>query len=146
MFIAGPDVLGDEYSGKVEEGLLSLIVFTEIDHNYEYPITEIYRDQINKAFSDTRKWSKGGEGYVTPDAIFSEYISWGVFSLYIHDTYGKEDFEAINKEVVSFMVDGRPFIRFKEFTSKLLQFYLNRKEKETIPDLYSRILIWAEKM
>lgn len=146
MFIAGPELYGEKYSGKVEEGLLSLIVFTEIDHNYVNPITERYMEQINRAFSDVEKWNKGRGGYHSPYAIFNEYMTWAVFTLYAYDTYGREDFEAINQKLVDSMVDGRGFVRFKEFTDKLLQLYLNRKEEETIPDLYPKILIWVEKL
>ena len=144
MFISGPGVY-KKSSGKVREGLLSRIVFTEIDHNYVNPITERYSNRVSKAFSDVEKWNKQS-GYCSPFGTFNEYMTWAVFTLYAYDNYNERDFKAINQIVVYEMVKSRKFVLFKQFDEKLLELYLNRKKGETIPDLYPKILEWAEKM
>lgn len=55
--MSGPEIYEPEYSDKVEEGLLSRVVFTEIDHNYVNPIAYQSLKRINKVFSDVEKWN-----------------------------------------------------------------------------------------
>ncbi|MFQ6083019.1 MAG: DUF4932 domain-containing protein [Candidatus Aminicenantia bacterium] len=145
MFVSGPEIYKNKYSGKVEEGLLSRVVFTEIDHNYVNPITNQYLERVNKVFSNVEKWNKQS-GYPFPFLIFNEYMTWAVFTLYAYDNYEREDFEKINQRVVKTMVNSRKFVLFKQFNDKFLELYLNRKKDETIPDLYPKILGWVEKI
>ena len=146
MFVSVPEDEGEwRCSDKVKEGLLSRVVFTEIDHNYVNPITEQYSDRVNEVFSNVGKWNRQS-GYHSPISTFNEYMTWAVFTLYAYDNYEGEDFEVINQAMVNEMVKFRKFVLFKQFDEKLLELYLNRKEGETIPDLYPKILAWAEKM
>lgn len=55
IFVSGPKIYEDEYSDKVEEGLLSTVVLTEIDHNYVNPIAYQRLERINKVFSNVEK-------------------------------------------------------------------------------------------
>ena len=145
IFVSGPEIYKDEYSGKVEEALLSRVVFTEIDHNYVNPVADQYLERVNKAFSDVNKWNKQS-GYGFPLLISNEYMTWAVFTLYAYDNYERKDFEIINQRVVKSMVEYRNFVLFKQFNEKLLELYLNRKGGETIPDLFCKILDWAGEM
>ena len=145
MFICGPDAFHVRLPEKIEEGLLSRAVFTEIDHNYVNPITKKYSDKVEKAFSDIQKWNKQSRyWYTTPVITFNEYMTWAVFTLYAYDTYEKEDFEIINQFTVNQMVNSRGFVLFEQFNNQLLELYINREEGEAIPDLYPEILEWVE--
>lgn len=146
IFVSGPEIYENEYSGKVEEGLLSRVVFTEIDHNYVNPIAYQNLERVNKVFSNVEKWNTKKSGYRFPILTFNEYMTWAVFNLYAYDNYERKDLEIINQGVVKSMANYRKFVLFKQFNEKLLELYLNRKEGETIPDLFCKILDWAEKM
>ncbi len=143
MFVSGPGEPQD-FADAIGEGLLSRVVFTEIDHNYVNSVTEQYLHRVNKAFADLDAWNRQG-GYRRPEHTFNEYMTWAVFVLYAYDNYKKEDAEVIFKRgPVNTMVNGRKFVRFKEFADKLLELYRNRVQGQSIPDLYPGILDWAE--
>jgi len=143
MFISGPGE-PKEAPNKVEEGLHSRAVFTEIDHNYVNSVTDKYAGRVNRAFADLDKWNKQ-DGYRAPVYTFNEYMTWAVFTLYAYDNYEQQDFEIINDRMTKQMINSRKFVLFEHFDKKLLELYLARKEGQTIPELYPAILDWAKK-
>ena len=140
MFVSGPE--GSIYD-SLEEGIFSRIVFTEIDHNYVNPTTDLYLDRVNSVFSDIKKWNDGNDYYPTPYSTFNEYMTWAVFTLYAYDRYKDDNFNLINQKTLETMTN-RKFVLFEQFSDKLLELYLNKGEGEAIPDLYLGILEWAE--
>jgi len=146
MFVCGP---GDraEDEGPVGDALLAKSVFTEIDHNYVNPITANYVRQVRRAFADLGRWSgpQNADSYPRPEFVFNEYMTWAVFLLYAHDTYGNQTFEAVRKRVVDQMVNGRNFGRFGQFSDELLRLYRRQKQPQALADLYPPILAWAER-
>ncbi len=140
MFVSGPETY---IYDSTDEGILSRIVFTEIDHNYVNPITDQYLDLVNSVFSDIEKWNDQNDYYPTPYLTFNEYMTWSVFILFAYDRYENDNFNSINQITLNTMV-SRKFILFEQFSNKLLELYLNREEGETIPDFYPDILKWAE--
>src|SRR5205814_9647042 len=82
---------------EIVEGLMSGIVFTEIDHNYVNPISMKYQKLIDSIFSKRDTWvSSGGDTkfYETPESVFNEYMTHALFCLYVLDKYdsGSADF------------------------------------------------------
>ena len=143
MFISGPRESKDT-SDKIEQGCLSRVVFTEIDHNYVNRFTKQHINRVNKAFADLDAWNQQ-DGYRQPEYTFNEYMTWAVFVLYAYDNYQKQDAQVIvKKSSVDTMVHHRKFVRFKEFADQLLELYRNRAQGQSIPDLYPAILAWAE--
>jgi Domain of unknown function (DUF4932) len=144
MFICGP-IESANLSEKVKEGLMTRVVFTEIDHNYVNPITDKYKKRIDKIFDDRKKWTASGDAqnYGSPYSVFNEYMTWAVFTLYTYDNFSEEDFKVINKRAENQMINSRGFNKFKEFNKALLDLYKNRKPSQGIPDLYSPILDWC---
>jgi hypothetical protein len=143
MFVSGPGESKDT-SNKIEEGILSRVVFTEIDHNYVNRVTKQYINRMNRAFADLDVWNQQS-GYRRPEYTFNEYMTWAVFVLYAYDNYEKQNFEIIVKRsAVDTMVHHRKFVRFKEFAERLLQLYLDREPGQSVPDLYPAIIEWAE--
>jgi hypothetical protein len=138
-YIFGP---AEAVSNKVEEGMQTMVFFTEIDHHYVDPVSRIHEQTIDRVFSNVQQWNQQG-GYRTPFLAFSEYMTWAVFCLYAHDRYSPEEFAEISQGTVEFMTENRHFSRFGEFNDQLVKLYRNRAEGETIPDLYPRILSWA---
>jgi hypothetical protein len=144
MFICGPieNITMDE---KVKEGLMTRVVFTEIDHNYVNPVSDKFKSRINDIFNDRDKWTSGkfSSGYGNPNSVFNEYMTWAVFSLYAQVTFDESVFRVINERMESQMTTYRGFSHFREFNQKLIQLYRDKKENETISDLYPKILEWC---
>jgi hypothetical protein len=120
------------------------IVFTEIDHNYVNPVTDRFVRRVNKVFAELDAWNRQ-DSYRSPYRTFNEYMTWAVFMLYCHDTLDDRGLlQKVNDRVVNTMVDSRKFVRFREFSEKLLELYEEREETQTLVGLYPRILDWAE--
>jgi hypothetical protein len=141
MFVSGPKVY-KEYRGRVEEGLLSRVVFTEIGHNYINPVTDKITERMKDVFSDVEKWNRQG-GYDSPYATFNEYMTWAVFILYAYDSYKEEVFQKLKHLITTQMVESRKFVLFGPFSEKILDFYKDSQPGVSIPDLFPKILNWA---
>lgn len=150
MFICGPNrgTFPDNYSDKVWEGFLARVVFTEIDHNYVNPVTDKYAKEVDKTFINKKQWvtEKAVKYYPSTYAIFNEYMTWGVFTLYIYYNFSKEDFEIINKKTEDMMSDGRGFYKYREFNKQLLDLYKARVDGQKVTDLYPKILEWCSNL
>ena len=119
-------------------------VFTEIDHNYVNPVTDLFGGRVKRVFADLDKWNEQN-GYRSPYMTFNEYMTWAVFILYLNDTADTEEFfRQVSDAVVDQMIASRQFIRFRQFSDKLLELYKQRGPSETIVDLYPGILDWAD--
>ncbi len=132
---------------KQKEGLMSGIVFTEIDHNYVNPATGKYTKSIDSIFSNRGVWTKqssSSDFYTNPVSVFNEYMTHAVFCLYILDTYDKPtaDFVIDNREQL--MVNRRNFTRFKQFDKELIRVRQEHKDMK-VADLYPYILDWCRK-
>jgi hypothetical protein len=145
MFICDANGKKPEVSDKVWEGIMTRVVFTEIDHNYVNPVSDGYEDQIRDIFTPLSFWAdeKMTAGYDSPYAVFNEYMTWAVFTLYALDTYDQETFETVNARTEKQMVEWRGFLHFKEFNRQLLELYRNRPTGKKVADLYPDILAWA---
>jgi hypothetical protein len=130
----------------VSNGLITRLVFTEIDHNYVNPQSDIFLNEINDVFADRDKWTDGKEssGYNSPYTVFNEYMTWSVYLLYCYDEYSTEDFKVINDRIVNYMINRRGFKRFDDFHQTMLSLYSNRKKNITVSELYKPLLIWAK--
>jgi hypothetical protein len=144
MFICSP-IENSKFSEKVIEGLMTRVVFTEIDHNYVNPVTDLYKKRIDKIFDDREKWTAGKDAanYGSPYSVFNEYMTWGVFTLYVYDNFSVEDFKIINQRTENQLVNSRGFSHFKPFNKVLLELYKNKKPNQSIADLYPAILDWS---
>lgn len=145
MFICSAEGKGEQLSDKIWEGLMTRVVFSEIDHNYVNPVSDQYVEQINAIFKNRAHWANDtfAYSYNNPYALFNEYMTWAVFTLYALDHYDPATFDAINQRVEKQMVVWRGFIAFKEFNQKLLELYRNRPAGKKVYELYPEILAWC---
>jgi hypothetical protein len=143
MFICGP-IENSKHNAKVVEGLMTRVVFTEIDHNYVNPVSDIYQAEIDKALGNLSKWATkdATSNYGNAYSVFNEYMTWGVFTLYAKENFSNEDFEVINERVEKQMSEWRGFTKFKEFNRMLMDLY--RKENNNIETLYPNVIKWCE--
>ena len=125
MFINSPESLdsNDKYSEKLKEGLMSGIVFTEIDHNYVNPSSHAVIDKIKQLISDKGIWAtaKAQKNYRSEYAIFNEYMTHSLFCLYIEDNYETELANQVIQKRIALM-NRRGFSNFESFNQRLLDF------------------------
>jgi hypothetical protein len=148
MFVCGPDRFDDDktLSEKKKEGLMSGIVFTEIDHNYVNPTSNRYRATIDSIFSNRSIWASSGGGnnyYRNAVSVFNEYMTHSVFCLWVLDNFNGATADFIIKHRESLMVERRFFIHFREFNRKMIELRNKHKDK-VIADLYPALLQWCK--
>jgi hypothetical protein len=143
MFICGP-IEDESMSNTFKEGLMTRVVFTEIDHNYVNPISDKYLSQIEEALTPLSDWATKEtlKVYGNTYSVFNEYMTWSVFTAYALDNYDKKDFEKINERVELQMSDWRGFTKFKDFNQYFIKLYRNKKADQTIEDLYPEVINW----
>ncbi|WP_299701087.1 DUF4932 domain-containing protein [uncultured Pontibacter sp.] len=144
MFIRGP-ITDPQYKKTVRNGLMELMVFTEIDHNYVNPLSDRYMDEIKTALPNLKAWATAEAiGYYPNEyAVFNEYMTWAVYSLYAKEKFKKKDFDAINDHIEKMMVERRGFVKYKEFNRELLAQYKKKGKGQGIEALYPSMLAWV---
>mgnify|MGYP002779770475 CR=1 FL=1 len=134
------------FTAKQIEGLYTGIVFTEIDHNYNNPISARYEQQIQEAMPDLSKWSSGAEAgggnYRSALKIFDEYATHSLYLLYIRDNFAPADYEVIKQNRIALMTKRRGFTKFEEFHNEFLRLYETKKQSEKISDIYPLLILW----
>ena len=127
--------------------LSSRVVFTEIDHNFVNPVSARYRKEINDAFGSRTKWVDttlfGTDGYDNPEAVFNEYMTWALYSLYCIDHFKPADRDEFIPIMEEQMGKLRGFTRFKDFNRQLMQLYTADRTIKP-DDLYTKMLAWSK--
>ena len=149
MFVCGPErydtVAG--FTDKQREGMMSGIVFTEIDHNYVNPATGKYRKTVDSIFSKRDVWVRAGISsnyYRGAESVFNEYMTHAVFCLWVLNNYDKATADLVidRREVMN--VDRRNFIKFREFNRELMRLRQEHSNLKVV-ELYPYILEWCKK-
>ncbi len=146
MFIAAPFEKNSPLTDSIKEGLMTRVVFTEIDHNYVNPMSTTFLNKIEPIFSNRSKWvaSSVDGSYNNAYRVFNEYMTWAVFTLYAYQRFNTKDFEEINARTERQMAQLRGFVKYREFNQKLLAIF---KQNPLLPmtEIYPQILEWAAK-
>lgn len=122
MFInSSEDIDSRDYSENLKEGLMSGIVFTEIDHNYVNPTSDEHIIAIQELINDKDHWAtkKAQQNYRNEYAIFNEYMTHSLFCLYVQDKYES----TVRDEIIDKrekLMERRGYKMFKEFNEILL--------------------------
>ena len=146
MFICGTDRYDSipSLTDKQRAGLMSGVVFTEIDHNYVNPVSNKYESSIDSIFSKREIWtSDNNNWYGSPMSVFNEYMTHAVFCLWVLDNFDKATADYVIEKRESLMVDRRHFNRFKEFDRALINLKKNAKGEKVV-SLYPAILDWCK--
>lgn len=146
MFVCRADN-AQNMSHNLNEMLETRVVFTEIDHNFVNPISDKLLDKINKSLSKREFWAddKTGNGttmYPNAYAVFNEYMTWSIYSLYCYDRFPKKDVEEFIPKMEKQMVKGRNFIQFDKFNQELIK-YSNANKNADVKGLYDHMLVWC---
>lgn len=143
MFVCRSE-FSKEYNANVNEMLNSRVVFTEIDHNFVNPTSEKFKKRIQSAFKNRAIWandSAGASPYGSPLAVFNEYMTFGLFSLYCIDTFSSKDV-ALYVPIMEGMMKNRGFINFDKFNQQLINIHKEQPES-TIEQMYATMLLWS---
>lgn len=135
------------WSEEQNTALNSRVIFTEIDHNYVGPLSARYKQKIEGIFDKRTFWvdatNKTTNHYPTPIKVFDEYLTWGLFLLYIHDMFPNNT--ALLKEMfvhVNTKMQAKGFPQSEAFNETLFSLY-KRKPAAKIEALYEGLLDWA---
>lgn len=146
LFVSGPDIYNtqSQLNDGQRRGLLSGIIFTEVDHNYVNPRTEDFGFTIDSVFANRDLWAPVAKSgfYTTPAAVFNEYMTHALFSLYALDTFDKPTADFLIGRREAMMVEQRGFIQFREFNSALMKLK-NANATTTVSDLYPKVIDWC---
>ncbi|MFM2392241.1 MAG: hypothetical protein RLZZ546_218, partial [Bacteroidota bacterium] len=147
MFINSLESMDENHTfpEKLKEGLMSGIVFTEIDHNYVNPTSELHYSEIKKIFNNKDAWAtkNAQQNYGSVLLIFNEYMTHALFCLYTKEVYDNTISEQIIKKRNQLMIK-RGFNRFEEYSNLFLTFMKDRKS--TVSELYPLFLEQVKKM
>lgn len=124
----------------------SRILFTEIDHHFVNPVSELYRDNLEEILGKNRKdWvneqTPGVESYPNGFSVFNEYMTWALFTLYASDYYDLTEVEKYSRRMEKQM-NMRGFTRFTDFNRALLAKY-NENKNITMEDLTLYMINWC---
>lgn len=146
MFVCGPELFDDELDLTEEQksGLMSGIVFTEIDHNYVNPVSDQYDREINEALKRLNRWTSSAASayYRGQYAVFNEYMTHALFCLWAEAYYPKQTAALVIKKCEELMVKKRGFLKFKAFYQTLKELHSDHPEKP-IADLYPDLIKWC---
>ena len=145
MFICADRYSNDSHLRDDQRaGLMSGILFTEIDHNYVNRISRGYQEQINLIFKDRNTWaSKKVKSYNTPMDVFNEYMTHSLYSLWVLDNFEKNTALYLIAYRERLNECQRGFIRFAEFNKALIEL-CKEHPNSSMETLYPQILEWCQ--
>jgi len=118
------------------------VMFTEIDHNYVGPPTDVNKAKIDSVFNQRAFWvndkTDGTYAYPTPVKVFNEYMTFAVFLLYCGDNYEKTFYAETRSGLINLMAE-RGFPKMEIFISSLEKSRALSPNKK-IDDLYPELL------
>ena len=146
MFVSAPlpEVPGWDSTGTALRGRFGRVVFTEIDHHYVNPFTDQYQTELQLAMPDWRNWNQGRWGYESIQNTFNEYMTFGMYVLYVWDTFPEEYRATVIEDVQRMMVEYRSFHQFDAFSEVLLTAYQSLDDPTDMDSLYKAIFEWME--
>ena len=126
------------------------ILFTELNHAFINPEAEDYFDTstFKEAFEDVSFWvtenSVAAKSYANSRSLFNELMNWSLVSLYLLDNAPKGNIDTFIKSTEDWQITKRGFKHFREFNQNLITLYKNKKQEETVADLYPEIIKWCQ--
>jgi len=144
MFVPAPvNFAGLNLPPELVAGSLARATFTELDHNYVNPTTDLDSNLrlVVRAFEDRAKWYSGPV-YQGPGLIFNEYMTWGAFTLWAAEYYDADLAAQLAEQTVQIML-RRGFGLYREFEEELLRVWEARRPGETAADMFGPMLRWA---
>ncbi len=141
MFVNSSEELDSRsnYFDTLREGLMSGIVFTEIDHNYVNPTSREHIELVKDLIKDKDFWASENaqQNYSSEYAIFNEYMTHAIFCLYVLENYESQIAqEIVNKRIE--LMERRGYPKFEQFSERLTKTMWN--SSKTIYDSYKELI------
>ena len=90
-------------------------------------------------------WGKPeAQYYNNPYACFNEYVNWGLVSLRYLDYAPTDEQDKLVTSIEKRQVDITGFKEFRAFNQYWLKIYKERRNGQTVSDLYPLIVKWFE--
>jgi hypothetical protein len=145
MFLCDAHQLVNNRSRIEAEVSYSGLLFTEIDHNYINPLSDKFKNELNKVFEQDGWITAGSQaaGYGSGVGYFNEYMTHAVFLLYVEDHYPASALTKAIDERTELMT-WRGFPRFRLFYDELRR--IIRADKTKAADLslvHPDVIQWA---
>ena len=141
MFINSSEQIDSqlEYAEVLKEGLMSGIVFTEIDHNYVNPTSGENIKAVKELMSNKDFWAtrEAQQTYSNEYAIFNEYMTHSLFCLYVQEKYESDVRENIIGSRIELM-ERRGYPNFEQFNSRLLK--VMKDNAKTVYEAYPELI------
>lgn len=131
-------------SDKEKQGMMSGIVFTEIDHNYVNPVSYNYWNEIEETFNGNT-WTDANKNnmYDSPFTVFNEYMTHSLFCLWALENYDAKTAEFVIRKRIDLNAKYRGFIKFEEFNAELTKLRKENPDKK-VAELYPQLLEWSK--
>lgn len=127
-----------EISNQAQRAVEIHSIFTEMDHGYVNPITDLFGKDVARQFN-TRYWDRKS-GYEGSDC-FNEYMTWALYDIFV-----EKYFSSIADSVSTqwhYQNAQRGFFASSLFALQLKELYRRKKSTEHLKDLYPRLLAWT---
>lgn len=121
------------------------ILFTEMNHGFIGPRGEEFEEEVEAAITVRGYWAddaKPARIYSADQALFNEYMNWGLVSLYHYDRMSAADRALTRASLEHTMAERRGFRQFAAFNTFLVNAYAGREPGQTVADLYPAIVAW----
>ena len=143
--ISAPNVFDSKRNedGQVPKEIalkFSRLVFTELDHNYQNPASELFTTKIKENIGKITQWNESND-YTTAFSTFNEYVTWAIFPLYVRSIYGDVYFNEAMSDVNRQML-RRGFVRFPEFSRWLNSADIQIPEGKSLESVFENIVAW----
>lgn len=126
---------------REEEVGLMRITFTELDHNYVNPISNVlFRGLAKRPSSKSFATDQAQRDYFGSEAVFNEYMTWALFPLFLQETDSKER-HAVGRENCVKIMNRRGFLRFEEFLAEAERLVAENPKIQG-PALHKALLEW----
>ncbi|MFT3677783.1 MAG: DUF4932 domain-containing protein [Chitinophagaceae bacterium] len=112
-------------------------LFTEMDHGYVNPITDLLRKDVAQYFNN-ECWDRES-GYQGLNC-FNEYMTWALYDIFV-----EKYFPAIADSISTqwhYQNAQRGFFASNLFALQLKKLYRRKKPAERLKDLYPKLLTW----
>jgi dienelactone hydrolase len=141
MHVNFPHASQSNFAAEIERGV---VLFTELNHGLLDPTTAEWEAEISAALQPLDRWvdTSTQTGYPSAQAVFNEYMNWGLIALWYADRAPADRLPRLLDRLDRTMVVGRGFPRFADFSAFLLAAYRGRPEGVTISDLLPDVIPW----
>lgn len=146
MFVCGSDRYDSDkkLTEKQKAGLMSGVIFTEIDHNYVNRESTKYKDKIDRIYTKENHWLSDKEQfYNNPMLVFNEYMTHSLFCLWVSDYFDEETANFVINAREDLNIHKRNFCNFKEFNQELIKLYKSNPNSKIV-DLFPLIIEWSK--